>query len=677
MRLERLLFLALPIALAAVGTVHCSSGDEDPGEQPVTETSTEETLDEGVETTTDSVAPDTVMDTAPDTTTPTTCTKAPAFSTAVRVNHNPDSLRRVANAGMTLLDDGRIMIAMLEALDTGTRYAVWARIFDPKTSSLTPDERLDVDADSLTESSPLQIVNISNLAVGVRYGGAHFRVYSKGKWSPDVASVMAVSAADDMGWAASTTGQVLVTRGRTSAPGGQATVYRPDEGGVKGSWSAVQTLDLDGASGKPRIDSIALSDGRFLTLVWQGTGGPSIRVRSLSGSWSTPSPKAELGAVDASPQYRMLDDGSIVLAALEGSGDTRRVVTTTWTGSDNWSATRLLSKLPGDVNGVVPVSPGQFLFGVGGNEVEFVSWVAGCTSVAKDCEFSAISRRYTGGTWKDPVPLGIGEKRNGPDGMIVVALDAFTPLVARVNATRSDAELRVRNGADYTTTMSLTKDSPLFSSTTTIEPRFYGTPTSLWTLVRRETTSAGMTTALAGVAGKIDATAGKVEWGLMAAGAFEMRTFGELYPYVDGAGGFSVGVGAATDGSTSAPMLAHSNAGGVTIEAATVLATDEKSASFVNVPRTAPRPDRDKSAMFVLAAKPSDTTSRLRAYAYNGIGGRVPQVLANETRAPRSFADGMLLFGCGGAILYAADAMDGSHTLELVLVKEAAAGDAG
>lgn len=671
----RLLFLALPLALAALGTVHCSSGEE-PTEQPTSETSVEETGDVDPEAATDSAKPDAVADTAPDAA-PVACSKPPAFATAIRVNHNPDSLRRIANAGMVLLDDGRIMIAMLEALDTASRYALWARIVDPVTSTVGADERLDLDADALTDASPFQLFSISGTAVGVRYGGSHLRVYSKGKWSPDVASTMTMAAGDDLGWVAAPSGEVLVTRARVAAPSGQATVFRPDEGGVKGSWSSVQTLDLDASSGKPRIDSSLLSDGRFLTMVWHGSGGPAVRLRTLSGSWTTPSAKAEIGATDASPQYRLLDDGTIVLTALEGAGDTRRVVTSTWSAADNWTPTRLLSKLPGDVNGVVPASPGPFLFTVSGSEIEFVSWVAGCSSPAKDCEFQAVSRRYSGATWKDPVALSIGEKRSGAEGTMVVALDGATPLVARLNAARTNIALRLRSGAaDYTPAFALAQDSPLFSAATQIDARFYGTASALWTLTRRETTSSGTTTQLATALGKIDAVAGKVEWGLVTAGSFELRTFGEIYPYVDGAAGFTVGVGAATDGTTSAPILAHSNAAAVTIEGSSVISSDERSASFVNVPRSAPRPGRDRSAIYVLASRPTDAMTRLRAYAYNGTGGAVPYVLANETRAPRSFADGMLLFGCGGAILYAAD-VDASHTLELVLVREPPPADAG
>ncbi len=681
---RRALLMVLPAALIAVGAVHCAGGnDETP--QPETDSGTEAEVD----STADSVPMDTPAETTPDTAppdtgAPVTCAKGPAFNAPVRVNHNPDSLRRVANAGMARLDDGRLMIVMLEAIDTGTRYAVWARTVDPVTSTISPDERLDVDADAITESSPLQINAIADgAAIAVRYGGAHARVYSKGKWSPDLASAMPLVPSDELGAVAAPTGQVLVTRSRAgaAAPNGNAIVFRPDEGGAKGSWSVAQSLDLAGSSGKPRIDAHALPDGRFLTLTWQGAGGPAVRTRSLSGSWSTPSPKAEVAPADANPQYRLLDDGSIVLAGLEGSGDTRRVVTSTWTSTDNWSTARLLSKLPGDTNGVVPAGVGPYLFTVTGAETEFVAWVAGCAAAAKDCEFQAVSRRYSGGTWKDPVVLAIGEKRNGADGASVIALNGSTPLVSRLGFTRTTVDLLVRNGADYTAPMSLTADTPLFGPSTFIEARFFGDATNLWTLVRRETVTMGVTVPGAMALGRINATAGKASWSLITAGSYEVRSFLEVYPYADGAGGLTVGAGMATSGMENAPVLAHANAPAMDVmtEASSVISTDETSASFVNVPRTPPRPGRDRSALYLLAAKPSPTTTRLRAYAYNGVGGAAPRVLANESRAPRAFADGTVMFGCGGAILYAADPIDGSHTLELVIVREstAPAPDAG
>lgn len=676
------LLMVLPGALIALGAVHCGGGSEETP-QPEAETGAEVDVDSTADAPPMDAPDETTADTAPpDAGPPVTCTKGPSYSTPLRVNHNPDSLRRVANAGMVQLDDGRLMIVMLEAIDTGTRYAVWARTVDPATSTISPDERLDTDADGITDASPLQVSSVSGgAAVAVRYGGAHARVYSKGKWSPDLASALTIAATDDLGAVAAPTGQVLVTRGRAgSAPNGNAIAFRPDEGGAKGSWSVAQALDLAGSSGKPRIDAHALPDGRFITLTWQGPGGPAVRTRSLSGSWSTPSNKAEVGAADANPQYRILDDGSIVLAGLEGSGDTRRVVTSTWTSADNWSTARLLSKLPGDTNGVVPAGVGPYLFTVSGAEAEFVAWVAGCAAVAADCEFQAVSRRYSGGVWKEPQALGVGEKRNGADGASVVALDDATPLVARLNFARNNVDLRVRSGADYTPAMPLTADSPLFGPTTFIEARFYGDATNLWTLVRRETTSMGITTPMAMVMGRVNATAGKVSWSPMLAGSYEVRTFSAVYPYVDGSGGFSVGAGIATTGTENAPILAHANlpSSDLMAEASSVISTDENSATFVNVPRTAPRPGRDRSALYLLAAKPSAATTRLRAYAYNGVGGAAPRVLANESRAPRAFADGTVLFGCGGAILYASDPIDGSHTLELVLVRESAAmADAG
>jgi hypothetical protein len=666
--LRRGLLLLAPGALLGLSTVHCGS---DPANNP------QPIPDVGAET--DPEAGDggsDAEDGGPDATPSVTCTKSPAFQTAVKVNHNPDSLRRVANAGMVLLEDGRIMVAMLEAVDTGTRYALWARTVDPTSGAVSADERLDVDGDALTDASGFQVFAIANGAVGVRYGDVHLRVWSKGKWSPDLAGSMPIVAGDELAWIAAPSGQVLVTRSRGTAPYGEAVVYRPDEGGTKGSWTTPTSLDLDGASGKPRIDRAVLSDGRFLTMIWQGAGGPAIRIRSLSGAWSTPFSKAEIGATDASPSYRVMDDGSIVLVALEGSGDTRRVVTSTWSATDGWTTARLLSKPNADTNGVIPAAGNPFLFTVSGKEVEFVAWVAACAGVAKDCTFQATSRRYVAGTWKDPVDLAIGETMNGADGASVLALDASTPLVVRYSPSRNAAEFRIRTDAgDYKPKVTMPKDSPLFGMSTQIDSRFYAAGGALWTLTRRDNVPDGGTpTTLAMAAGKIDPSADKIQWTPVTAGSYELRAFSDFYPYADGSGGFTVGANSATDGSSTTPIIAHSN-NAETIEATAVISSDEKSASFVNVPRGGPRAGRDRAALFVVAARPSDTTvttNRLRAYAYNGVGSGVPRLLANETRAPRTFGDGMLIFGCGGAILYAEDPADGSHTLQLVVVKEPA-----
>jgi hypothetical protein len=105
-----------------------------------------------------------------------------------------------------------------------------------------------------------------------------------------------------------------------------------------------------------------------------------------------------------------------------------------------------------------------------------------------------------------------------------------------------------------------------------------------------------------------------------------------------------------------------------------VVAADESKAAFVAAPKTAPRPSHDRAAIFLVEGTASDSTvtgKRLRAYAWNGIGSGVPRVIATDTRNPRKFTDSLLVFGCGGAILCAIDPIDGTHALELVLVKEA------
>jgi hypothetical protein len=667
-------FRFLPLLFPALAfAAHC--GSKDPGTDQPVEDSGGETADNEAGDTLDDGGTDGATDTAPDTGPSTiTCTKAPSYATPIRVNHNPDSLRRVANAGMLEIEGGQLMVAMLEALDS-TRYGVFARTVDPSTGKAADDERLDVDADGLTGGSGFQIFAISGGAVGVRFDN-HVRVYSKGKWSPDLAASLAFAAADKLEYIAAPNGQVLVTRSKGDAPFGQAIVYRPDEGGAKGSWSPAQTLDLDGASGAPRIERHVLSDGRFMTLIWQGPGGPSVRIRSLSGSWQEPFPKGEIGAAGTTSAYRVLADGSIVLVALEPQGpDTYRATTSTWTAMDGWSTARLLSKVTADGAGVVPTTAWPFLFGISDSEIEFVSWVAACAGAAMDCQFKAVSRRYAKGTWGDPVDLMIGTDTTGPDGLGVVALNGAAPLLYRQPADRTSVELRARIGKDYFASQTITKGSPLFGSSISVTPNFYGGAVGLWSLAFRTDTSAMPSpAALGAAAGTISTSTGSTTWGVASAGGFEVRSTGISAAYADGSGGFTVATNSGTDGSTSSPIIAHFGPAGGSPDGTSVVAADESSAAFVAAPKTAPRPNHDRAALFLVEGTASDSTvtgKRLRAYAWNGVGSGVPRVIATDTRNPRKFSDSLLVFGCGGAILYAIDPIDGTHALELVVVKEA------
>lgn len=667
------LFLLLSTAGLMALTAHCAGGDDGNQDQPITETGGETEID-GSPGETSTEAGDSATDTPTDTPPVTvTCTKPPVFHPPVRLNHNPDSLRRVASAGMVLLDDGRIMAAMLE--DTGSRYSVFARIVDPTTSKASDDERLDADTDTaLGGTSSFAIFSIPGGAVGVAYG-SHLKVFSKGKWSPDLAATMAINpfAGGELGYQAAPSGQVLVTRKGSAAPFVQGVVFRPDEGGAKGTWGTPTTLDLDGAtSAASRVDRALLPDGRFMTLIWQGGGGPAIRIRALSGSWSTPSAKAEIGANNVS--YSLLDDGSIVLVALESAGtDTMRATTSTWTAADGWSTSRLLSKPTADSNGVMPNTSSPYLFPVSGTEVEYVAWIAACASVAKDCEFHPISRRYAGGTWKDPVDLAIGESgRKGADDAFVSMLEDGHPVISRANSTRTQIEFRARiDATTFKPAVVLGKDSPYFGDTTKISANFYGGWQGVWTLTSRQNVpTSGAPTALPTALGKIDFGASSVTWGLVTAGAFELRSLA-VTPYALGSGGFALGAGSATDGTGFAPIVAYAPAAGGSPEAASVQQSDESNASFVGYPLTPPRFNRDRSAIFVVAGKPSDTSvpgQNLRAYAWNGVGSTVPSFIANQTRMPRPF--NVLTYGCGGAILYAVDPVDGSHALEIRFVDE-------
>jgi len=685
--LRRALLLVVPGLFVGLGVGSCGSKDENPPEPPA------DTGDETADVVADGDAPptDAPGDIGPDAPPPVSCTAKPTFVDPIKVNHNPDALRSIASASMVQLDDGRLLIVFLEAIDTGTRYGLFARTVDPSTGKADADTRLDLDADGLVAGSSLGLARVSNGAAIVIFGNGsdrRLRVYSTNKWSPEMgAAGMPIVASDGINWAGAANGTVLVTRARAGTPAAQAAVYKPDEGPASGSWSSPQTLDLDGASGTPTVSPYALPDGRYYTLVWHGAGGPSVRIRNPSGSWSTPGAKAEIGPLGTSPTVQLLEDGSLVMVALEASAsDTYKAVTSTWTAADGWSSGRLLSKLPssgGETNGVIPAGMGPFFFRVDGKTLEFVAWVAACTTVAKDCDFHAISRRYTAGAWKplkDSDDLQVGAGFTGSAGLSVVALDGQTPLVARRSTDGSKYEVRMRIGdADYsplpTTGLGMYGEDLLFGSTVKTDALFYGRggKGGVWALASRTQTS-GTTTAIPSAASRINPAATK--WNEIKDGTAEMRSLSNAGAYVDGAGGFTVAVNnATTDGTDTIPILMHL-ADDLTPESKRVLASDEKAGTFANVPKGLYRPGRDLGAIFTVLTTPSDTTAkgkRLWAYVLSGYkpaSGPEPltaKILAADTRAPRPMD--MLVFGCGGAILYAVDPVDGSHALELVLVK--------
>ncbi len=687
--------LALVAIVPIAWTLNCGGGgggDTQPGtdsnvEDATTETDNDAGSDGGTDS--DAVIPtdtgkaDTGTDTSPP---PVTCTKAPTFTSPLKLNHNPDALRQVANGSVAMLPDGKLMVVFLEALDSGSRYGLYSRIVDPVPDGgkFGADERLDVDADNLTAGSALTLGRLGNGALTLQYspggGPKRARIYSHGKWSPEVGGAMPIVDSDALTATDAPNGQVLVTRAHTSTPSATAVVYRPDEGGAFGSWSSVQTLDLDGGSGVPTVQGFALPDGRFYVSVWHGGGGPSIRVRTASGAWSVPSLKSEIGAADASPALRKMDDGTLVLVALEGTGDTRRAVTSTWNPADStWTTARLLSKTT-DANGVVPFVGGRadpFLFRVSDSELEFVAWVAGCTGASKDCEFHPISRRYKSGAWTDPVDLAIGSPVNGADGLSVVAVDGSTPLVQRTSSDTTSAQLRARIGAvaSFAPVVSLFDSSPLFSATTHTNTNFFGGSLGLWSIAgRTNVPTSGPTTTIASAIGKIDpAATPPTNWGaVIDTASAEMRGLSYVGAYLDGTGSFTVAIPDAVDGGSRVALLAHATSTGGALDVQRVQLSDETGASFANVPRFPARLGGvDKSAIFTVLATPSGagTGKRLRAYAWNGVGSVTPRLLANETRSAHPFGEGLLTYGCGGAILYAVDPADGSHGLEMVLVQ--------
>jgi hypothetical protein len=686
-RRGRSVLLVAPALVLGALAVHCGGKGDDgspgPSDTDVDDSAVGETIaSDASDATTDGsdVKSDTPpieggTDTAPP---PVTCTKAPTYGAPLKLNHNPDSLRQVSNGSMALLPDGRLMVVFLE--DSGSRYGLYARVVDTSVAGgkAGVDERLDVDADNLASSSGLTLSAIPGGALVLQYSPSsterRVRIYAHGKWSPEITSAMPVSSSDGLTFTGASNGTVLVSRARASTPSGAAVVYKPDEGGAFGSWSPVQTLDLDGGSGTPTIQPWALPDGRFLVAVWHGAGGPSMRLRSVTGAWTAPGLKAEIGATDARPSFQLLDDGSLVLAALEGSGDVRRVVTSTWTSSAGWTTARLLSKTI-DANGVIPFNSDPFLFPVSGSEIEFVGWVAGCTGPAKDCQFHPVSRRYVGGVWKDPTDLAVGDTRTGADGLAVVSVGGGA-VVIRTAPDGTQIQIRARFGTDWAKLTSILDGSPLFGSSTRAAALFFAGGSGFWALADRHTIDdAGPSLSLANAIGKLDpAGIAGSSWGAVIDGAgAEMRDLSRVNAYADGAGGFTVATNAWVSSSSSVPVLGHASASGGALEVQRVVLSDEKDASFSNFPRFPPRPGADKSAIYTVTANLSATgpaNHKLRAYAWNGVGSVVPQLLAREERVAHTFTEGLLTFGCGGAILYAVDPVtDGSHGLEIVLVQ--------
>src|SRR5207302_11253869 len=113
-------------------------------------------------------------------------------------NPVPAPLRPIATGARAFLPDGRSVAGHREALDTGTRYALYTRVVDPKGAAPTvgADQRLDVDADNLTSGSSIDLQNLGNGSLLLQFypgGGARrVRVFSHDKWSPEIGSVMSV-----------------------------------------------------------------------------------------------------------------------------------------------------------------------------------------------------------------------------------------------------------------------------------------------------------------------------------------------------------------------------------------------------------------------------------------------------------------------------------------------------
>jgi hypothetical protein len=332
------------------------------------------------------------------------------------------------------------------------------------------------------------------------------------------------------------------------------------------------------------------------------------------------------------------------------------------------------------VNGVIPLRGGvadPYLFTINGSKVEFVAWVADCATVAKDCEFHAVSRVYDRATpglaWSEPVDLQVGPVQTGADYAQIIGLDGNHPLALRGNLDANEIDFKVRLTDAWSAGGNLLGGpAGSFDGGITSTPRYYGGTFGFYSLVGRNDP---MGKAIVSLMGKVTPSASPSgAWNPVSNAGAEMLTPNPSGAYVDGAGGFSIASNDATDGTTTIPLLAHDFGGGSPPAIVQVISADETNARFVSVPSNAPRDGgQDRSAIFLVAATPTGSTGsnrRLRAYAFNGQGTSVVQKqLADETRGPRAFPQSVLSTGCGGAIAYAVDPADGSHALELVLVQ--------
>lgn len=696
-------FCGLLSALCASALVGCGGGSSNPaptdgapsdatsdGSNPVGDASSDLGGDSVGDVASDGIGPVDGGTDAP--ITPIVCDAAPVVGLPMKLNHSPDALRTISTAAMTLLPDGTLLVAFVEALDETGRSGLFARVIDPTTATIGADTRLDVDADEIPANPNLAISSTGDarlLTYQNSAGQTRGRIFESGVWSTDegLAGVNTFAPGETPSAYYAPDGRVIILKQRSSAPFLQGSVFMPGVGGAGGSFAPWATLDLDGATSGSTVQGRALPDGSFTLLIWQGPGGPAVRTLSPSGAWTTASLKAEVGGLEVPSSAVILDDGTVVLVDLETTTtDTLRALTTTYTADTSWSAARLLSKIPqpdaGPADAVLPNNGNPFLFAVDGETVEFDAWLAACTDVAANCMFEATQIRFTGGagggSWADPVPLGVGTETDGPANLSVTSLGAGSAIVSRRATDGSAFTSRFRFGAEAFTAAGALLDPTNLDFTTPIQSdvRYFGRGDNLWSIVSRVLPNAttGALDPQVSVLGKVDpASAATTKWGLVVADSGSgpgLEGFDVSSTYADGAGGFTLTADHATDGVSVVQLLVHASATAAAFDTIRVLGSDETSASYVSVPATPPRASLDNSAVYLVETTPTPGPgNRLYVYAWNGAPTFATKLLANESRAPRAFPTSAVSFGCGGAILYAEDPADGTHGLQLVLAQ--------
>ncbi len=627
-----------------------------------------------------------VMDSGPP---PVSCTAAPTFQAPISISHSPDKLRRVANGALGLLESGTLLITELEELDTSGRHGLFFRTLDTTTMGAMPsdpDQRLDSDGDNLSSGTPFNLVKLQPNLFALEYqasdGSGRLRAFWNGHWSPEMSTAMPFRYGEQLSYAVSPSGDILVSRAGGGTPATQAVLYSI----ASSSWGAPQKLDLAGETGAPTTYVYALADGRFLAVIWQGSGGPAIAVRTPSGAWQAASDKADTGGLSTYPDVRVMPDGTVLLTALESvASDTLRAMYATWSASSGWVPSRVLSKAAdsGMTNAVLPVVHGvdPHIFPVDATTFDFVAFVSGgCTTPSSKCTFSAVSRRYSAGAWGPPTDLMLAGDTAGAGNLWVYATRG-QPFLLRRAMDGTFAAISRQDGGSSFTAAGTPFDATVFPATLNITNfTFFGGQSTNWSFATRVTPGGTMTPDMPNpsAVGQLKLGTGIISnWQQVQepSGAF-WGDISTAFTFENPAGELTfLGANPYTNITGPSLELTHVPATGTLEEVHAVLNGGGEVSATAYPPSGALR-SVDKGTLVEVAGNVAGDPdagvtggTQLRAYAWNGNGTNVAKQLAKTSDAPRPFSQGVLAFACGGAAFFAVDPADGSHSATLVLAQ--------